>query len=128
MNTVIQQIAPNLSNEQLGLVVREFLISGALTPHQLGGTLRSVLQNAETSEAEVSVKTDVIPEDAVARTALLDTVYSGFENYRRRSVTALARLTGLTETAVLQLIDGNTDFRVSVGRESGNTFVSLTDI
>ncbi len=52
-------------------------------------------------------------------------IYDSFDTFNRRSLGALARITGLTEYAVLNSITGSCDFRVSVGRDTGRTFVSV---
>lgn len=68
------------------------------------------------------------PEDEPTRRALTQAIYNSFGEYRRRSVRALAQTTGLSQEAVLELLDGNTDFRISIGRDSGEQFVSVRGI
>jgi hypothetical protein len=127
LTTALASVAPNVSNEVLGTVAKAFdanALGAALRP--LLGTFEPVAtENAATGEG---TKSPEIPESPVARTALLDTIYRAFETYRRRRASALARLTGLTSDAVVELVTGNNDFRVSVGRESGDTYISLVDV
>lgn len=52
-------------------------------------------------------------------------IYASFETFRRRSLGALARLTGLTEEFVRDIVETNSDFRVSGGRDTDRTFVSV---
>jgi hypothetical protein len=52
-------------------------------------------------------------------------IYDGFETFNRRSLGALARITGLTEDAVAEIVADNSDFRVSTGRDTARTFVSV---
>lgn len=127
LTKALAAVAPNVNNETLGTLARAF------DPNALGAALRPLLGAAEpvaTTDAVemVSVKSPVLPESPVARTALLDTIYNSFNKYRRRSTTALSVSTGLTPDAVLELIDGNGDFRVSQGTEGNNTYVSLSGL
>lgn len=127
LTTALAAVAPNVDNETLGTVAKAF------DPAALGAALRPLLGSFEpvaTSEAVsgASTKSPEIPESPVARTALLDTIYNSFGTYRRRSATALSRATGLTPEAVIELVTGNNDFRVSQGRESGSTYISLNGL
>lgn len=125
LTSALAAVAPNVSNEVLGEVAKAF------DAHALGAALRPMLGNFSPAETQAAVsgesaKSPKLPESTVARTALLDTIYNSFSgSHRRRSATALSRATGLTEEAVLELINGNNDFRVSQGRNSGKTYVSL---
>jgi hypothetical protein len=127
LTTALAQVAPNVSNETLGTLAQAF------DANALGAALRPLLGSFEPVATEegvstASTKSPEIPESPVARTALLDTIYNSFGTYRRRSATALSRATGLTPDAVVELVTGNSDFRVSVGRDSGNTFISLNGL
>lgn len=127
LTTALAAAAPNVDNETLGTIAKAF------DANALGAALRPLLGSMEpvaTAGAVngTSTKSPTLPESPVARTALLDTVYNSFGTYRRRSADALARATGLTPDAVLELVDGNADFRVSQGRDSGTTYVSLNGL
>ena len=122
LTAVLAEVAPNVSNEILGKVVQAF------DPDALGASLRPLLGNFEPVATEVATsgnaKSAELPESSVARAALMATIYGSFEKHRRRSTGALSRVTGLTPEAVVMLIDDNTDFRMSTGRNSGKTYVS----
>ena len=127
LTNALAQVAPNVSNETLGSLAQAF------APEALGAALRPLLGTLEpvaTNDAAtgVSTKSPEVPTNPVARTALLETIYGSFGTYRRRKVASLARATGLTSDAVLELLSGNTDFRVSQGRQSGDTYVSLAGL
>jgi hypothetical protein len=124
LTNALAEVAPNVSNSTLGTIAQAF------DADALGAALRPLLGSFEPAATEAAVsgiatKSPTIPESPVARTALLDTIYGSFGTYRRRTVSALARSTGLTNDAVLELIEGNTDFRVSTGRNSGDVFISI---
>ena len=52
-------------------------------------------------------------------------IYDSFDNFDRRSIGALARITGLTEDVVSNIVADNNDFRVSTGRNTARTFISV---
>lgn len=118
LTTILSAVAPNVSNEVLGQLIQ------AMDSHTIGATMRPLLDEAISVSGE-SMKSNVVPENPAARSALMGTIYDSFSTYRRRSTSALARSTGLTPDAVVGLVNDNEDFRVSQGRNSGNTYVSL---
>jgi len=124
LTKALAAVAPNVSNETLGT------LAGAFSPDALGAALRPLLGVAEpeSTTSGIATKSPTVPTDPIAKSAILDTVYNSFGTYRRRSTTALAAATGLTSEAVLTLIEGNADFRVTNGRTSGSTFVSLNGL
>lgn len=126
LTTALAAVAPNVSNAVLGEVAKAF------DADALGAALRPLLSTMEPAATatgvESSNKSPELPESPVARTALLETIYGSFDNHRRRSVGALGRATGLTAEAVIELVTGNDDFRVSQGRNSGTTYVSLNGL
>lgn len=127
LTTALAAVAPSVSNETLGTIAQAFdptALGAALRP--LLGTFEPVATNDAVSGA--STKSPELPDSPVAKTALLETIYNSFGTFRRRSAVALSRSTGLTPDAVIELVSGNDDFRVSVGRDSGNTFISLNGL
>lgn len=125
LTTTIATVARNVPNEVLGELIQ------ALDASVVGALVRPLLDalpEGVGSEVSDSMKNDIAPDNPVARAALTQTVYNSFETHRRRSAGALARATGLTSDAVLELVADNEDFRVSQGRNSGTMYVSLRGI
>ncbi len=52
-------------------------------------------------------------------------IYDSFGSFNRRSLASLARITGLTQDAVADIVLANNDFRVSTGSDTARTFVSV---
>ena len=120
LTTTLATVARNVPNEVLGDLIK------ALDANVVGAVVRPLLDaSVPATGVEDSMKSDSVPDSPVARAALTETIYESFGTHRRRSATALARITGLTSDAVLELVSGNEDFRVSQGQTSGNTYVSL---
>jgi len=120
LTNALSAVAPSVTNEQLGTVAKAFDAAA------LGEALRPLLSGVVvTAGVAASNKAEELPSDPAIRSSLIQTVYDAFSGgFSRRSLGALARSTGLLESAVLTLLEGNEDFRVSQG-QSGTTFVSL---
>lgn len=120
LTATLAAVAPVVSNEVLGKIAKAF------DPDVLGATLRPLLGVFEpTVTAEAVTKSPDVPMNPTVTNALKESIYGAFGTYRRRTVAALARLTGLTPDAVVTLLRNNEDFRFSQGRDSDNTYVSL---
>ncbi len=119
LTTTLAVVARNVPNETLGELIQ------ALDANTVGAIVRPMLDALPADPMVGSMKSESVPENSVARSALTESIYESFGNHRRRSTGALARITGLTTEAVLELVSGNEDFRVNEGRTSGKTYVSL---
>ena len=85
----------------------------------LGNGDFDVVTSRSTGVKMVSTSAEVLTD----RAATL--IYDSFGTFNRRSLGALARITGLTEDAVNEIVADNSDFRVSTGRNTSRTFVSV---
>jgi len=115
-------VANNVNPEVISDVAVSLVGNGVATKADLGALIFGGLQ--------VGNGTNAAPAAPAAPVALspreaLDVIYGAFDNYRRRTITALVRKTGLPEQAVMSLVQGNGDFRVSRGRRSGKTYISI---
>jgi len=136
----LKNVAPQANNEALGVLAAEMIKTGAITPFDVGRAMRPILGNMATTPTQsnksssstgvsaADSKAGELPDSEVARSALLETIYESFGSHKSRSVPALSRLTGLSQDCVLELIKGNQDFRVRVGKESNTKYVSLKGI
>ncbi len=125
ISEVLTEVASSVSDETLGDLAMKLGNLDGILSSEVGRIVRAGLTSAPPC---CNTKSDTLPEDQQTRASLVNTVYDSFENFRRRSVDALSLATGLTPTAVLELISGNVDFRTSVGRESGKTYVSFSGL
>ena len=123
ITTAFAAAAPSIDNQTLGA------LASALDPAALGAVLRPLLVAHVPTPAGgglVDTKSSTLPDNFTAMGELMDNVYDAFTDYRRRSLGALANITGLTPDAVTQLLENNEDFRFSNGSDTGRTYVSLS--
>ena len=136
--TFLVTAAPGVSNEFLGSLVDGMVTRGHLDMYDLGVLIREGLKFAEppsdaditpdvptTVEGDGLLGVDLPRFTSLGRQNLLSIIYDSYTRYRRRSLAALAVATGLLPSAVLELIDETNDFRKSVGRDSGKTYISI---
>lgn len=135
MSLITNLVEANLSNEALGAAVSALATAGAVSNVELGAALSGSPVGDVNLTDVVSRVTTVSPPvphlDDLSdseRDAIIRTIYQSFNNYRRRTVSALARETGLNNDDVLRLIEPIGDFRTSMGRTTGTTYVSIRDV
>jgi hypothetical protein len=124
--SVVNTFANNSSPATIGEIVSGLLLAGAVPAEEVGEAILAGLEgDLEPAPGPMS-----LPDSPVAQRALTSTIYDVFSNstYRRRSMSRLATLTGLTEEAVRSLVSANGDFRIREGSESGTEYVSIRGI
>jgi hypothetical protein len=123
LTTALAAAAPFVSNEVLGSIAQAF------DPSSLGSALRPLVGPAPLTSfpvpVQVSTKSPLIPEDPIAKQTLLDTIYGAYTMHKRRSVGALSGMTGLTESAIMKLLEGNSDFEVVDGLKTDIKYIRL---
>lgn len=125
LNSVLDELSDDaLANVAVGMVKE-----GVMSTSDFGGLVRKALTadiaTVATVAAAEAILVDVAPINA-SREAFLSNVYSAFEGTRRRrSIKAISLITGFTNRVVLEVLEGNSDFRITEGRETGRTFISV---
>ncbi len=115
-------VAANINPEVISDVAVGLVANGAVTKADLGAAILGGFQVASGTNAPAAT---AAPTPAISPREALDRIYGAYDNHRRRSIGALMNITGLPQEAVLSLVSGNGDFRVTRGRRSGKTFVSV---
>ncbi len=124
--SILSPLAANGVNpEIISDVAVSLVANGSVTKADLGAAILGGFQVASGTNAPATTAAPAAVTPAISPREALDRIYGAYDNHRRRSVGALMNITGLPEQAVLALVSGNADFRVSRGRRSGKTFVSV---
>ncbi len=131
----LARIEPDVSDEFLGGVVTGMVTAGAVKDGELGFLIREGLRSTYSVSDADSPDADSpdtmtamdVPLRSYTQNELLQLIYGSYTTYRRRSLFALTQITGLRSSAVLELIEGNSNLRTYTGRDSGEVYVSICE-